>query len=122
MNNPYFSNEDHIAASTFLSGSCGSERIYLNGLASGDILVSRSPYVIYNSNGLLAGLDDRFTRFEVVRQGSIVKTLTLDWKTDCSSTSTQLTSLTSGVSNLPIPIVLMIVSLVYLAILRRIRR
>lgn len=122
MNTPYFSREDHQPLSTFLSGNCGFDRVYINGLSPGDLLISHSPYVIYKDNGLLAGLDERFTRFEVVHQGKILSTLTLTWQTDCSNEPQPLTPMTSGISELPIPVILMIVSLVYLAILRKIRR
>ncbi len=122
MNTPYLSREDLIPASTFLGGDCGFDRVYLNGLAPGSLLISNAPYMIVNSNGLLAGVDERFTRFEVVNQGITEKIVTLNWKTDCENQTSALTPMTSGISELPVPIILMIVSVVYLAILRRIRR
>jgi hypothetical protein len=122
MNTPYLSREDLSPVSTFLGGDCGFDRVYLNGLAPGTLLISHSPYMIVNTNGLLVGVDERFTRFEVVDQGHILNVLTLHWKTECSIPAEPLTPMTNGISELPVPILLMIVSLVYLAILRRIRR
>jgi hypothetical protein len=122
MNTPYLSREDLIPVSTFLGGDCGFDRVYLNGLAPGSLLISHSPYMIVNSNGVLAGVDERFTRFEVVNQGITENIVTLNWKTDCANQPPALTPMTSGISELPVPIILMIVSVVYLAILRRIRR
>jgi hypothetical protein len=122
---PYFSRVDNIPTDWFLSGSCGSDRVYLNELERGDIVMSHSPYYVQNTNGLLVGIDERFTRFDVIRNGEVLTTLTLNWKSDC--TSSELTEvgpslLTNGISELPIPVILMIISVMYLAILRRIRR
>ena len=122
MNTPFLSREDHHPVSTFLGGDCGFDRVYLNDLTPGDLFISHSPYLIINSNGLIVGLDERFTRFDVVRDGLILQTISIDWKTDCSVTPQELTPLANGISKLPVPIILMIVSVVYLAILRRIRR
>lgn len=125
MNTPYFSRVDQSPTNLFLSGSCGSDRIYLNGLESNSILVSHSPVYIQNTNGILVGIDERFTRFEVIREGEVLTTLTLNWKSDCLNKVTSEfgpTLLANGISELPIPIILMIVSVMYLAILRRIRR
>lgn len=125
MNTPYFSRVDRSPTSQFFSGSCGSDRVYLNGLEENTILVSHSPFYIQNTNGTLVGIDERFTRFDVIREGEILTTLTLDWKSDCSDNETSEfgpTLLANGISELPIPIILMIISVVYSTILRRIRR
>ena len=125
MNTPYFSRVDHVPTTQFFSGSCGSDRVYLNGLDNDTLLVSQDPVYIQNTNGMLVGIDERFTRFDVIRDGEVLTTLTLNWKTDCASEKASDAGpilLANGISELPIPIILMIVSVMYLAILRRIRR
>jgi hypothetical protein len=122
MNEPYFSLVDQQPTTLFLSGSCGFDRVYINQLQSGDRLVSYSPYYVHTGNGLLAGIDERFTRFDVVRSGLPIHTLTISWKTECETQMKPAPQIyTNGLPNLPVPIILMVVSLMYLAILRRIR-
>lgn len=121
---PYFSRVDQQPISVFLGGSCGFDRVYINQLDHQDLLVSHSPYYVHSGNGVLAGVDERFTHFTVVRHGESLHNLSISWRTDCDGVfgeSPPQVS-TNGPGHLPIPVILMIVSLVYLALLRRIRR
>ena len=123
MNVPYFSRVDQQPATTFASGTCGFDRVYINQLQPGDRLVSLSSTYVHAGNGLLVGVDERFTRFDVIRNGETLHTLAISWQTDCTNDSQLVpVAYANGLPNLPIPVLLMIVSLVYLAVLRRIRR
>lgn len=121
---PYFSRIDRQPLNVFFGGTCGLDRVYINQLDPQDLLVSHSPYYVHSGNGILVGVDERFTHFSVIRNGNNLYNLTLVWKTDCEHVIVESPPQvhTNGPNNLPIPVILMIVSLMYLALLRRIRR
>lgn len=122
MKAPYFSLVDQQPTAVFLSGSCGFDRVYINNLQPNDRLVSYSPYYVHSGNGLVAGIDERFTHFDILREGQTIQTLTLNWNATCDTeTEASPQIYANGLPNLPVPVILMIVSLMYLAVLRRIR-
>jgi len=64
---------------------CIYEDIYILGLKEGEILISYNPSFMQNANGILIGVDSRFSHFYIVnRNESIVKSLRLNWVTDCT--------------------------------------
>jgi len=64
---------------------CVYEDIYILGLEEGEVLVSYSPSFMQNSNGLIIGIDSRFTHFYIVQSNeSIIKSLRLNWINDCT--------------------------------------
>jgi len=63
---------------------CVYEDIYILGLKEGEVLISYNPSFMQNTNGMLIGIDSRFTHFYVVNSiGNIIKNLQLNWETEC---------------------------------------
>jgi hypothetical protein len=80
-----FYNARHTQVNTAYEYPCLNEDIYIFGLKKGEILVSYNPSFMQNTNGLIIGIDSRFTRFYIINQTeSIVKSLNLNWITDCT--------------------------------------
>lgn len=83
MANFYNSNGDLINKA--YEYPCIYEDIYIIGLEEGEVLVSYNPGFMQNSNGLVIGIDSRFTHFYIVQSNeSIIKSLHLNWIKNCT--------------------------------------
>lgn len=66
---------------------CEYDELEIKGLKEGEILISYSPNYIQNSNGIVVGIDSRFTNFYVLNtKKEVINTLELTWINDCDST------------------------------------
>ena len=54
-------NQDYVETQEFTYGNCGFSRVYLSGLQEGEVVYSEDPFLIQNTNGVIVGLDQRFT-------------------------------------------------------------
>lgn len=81
-----FYNSENTIINTGFEYPCLSEDIYILGLKEGEVLVSYNPQFMQNTNGLIIGIDSRFTHFYIVKNNkSMVKSLRLNWINDCST-------------------------------------
>jgi hypothetical protein len=121
-------NQDHVETTSFQYGSCGNSQVYLNGLKEGESLVSEYPFYIQNSNGILAGIDQRFTSFKLMKNSEVLSTVQLSWSNNCGNESTELLSYKLGISPQSliqmygIPTLLVILSVSFIYIIKRIRK
>lgn len=112
-----------------LYGDCGFSQVYLQGLKEGELIVSDQPFLIQNSNGLLVGIDQRFTQLKHVKNNTTIDTVQLHWKESCNS-QTESNLLDTRTSNQPksliqpfgIPVILMIVGCIFTIFIYRVRR
>lgn len=98
---------------------CVYEDIYILGLEEGEILISYNPSFMQNTNGILIGVDSRFSHFYIVnRNESIVKSLRLNWVTDCTE---EIKLPIRNINNIPIIIsgIGIICLIIYLLLKRR---
>lgn len=66
---------------------CTINEPFISGLKEGQVLVHLDPAYMQKDNGLLVGIDDRFSSFYVINQDHVVvKRLNIDWR-DCISPS-----------------------------------
>lgn len=83
-----FYNADNIIIDTVFEYPCLYEDIYILGLNEGEVLISYNPQFMQNTNGMVIGVDSRFTQFYIVKSdNSISKSLKLNWNNDCSNIS-----------------------------------
>ena len=80
-------NQHHQQTTSFQYGNCGNSLVYLNGLQEGESILFEDPYLIQNSNGIIAGIDQRFTLLKHVRNTEVVDTLKLSWSDSCTTQS-----------------------------------
>lgn len=84
-------NQDFVETHEFTYGNCGFSRVYLSGLQEGEVLYSEDPFLIQNTNGVIAGLDERFTLLNHLKNGELLDSVELNWKDSCAiQTSTSL--------------------------------
>jgi len=84
-------NQDFVETHEFTYGNCGFSRVYLSGLQEGEVIYSKEPFLIQNTNGVIAGLDERFTLLNHVKNGDVLDSVELNWKDSCAiQTSTSL--------------------------------
>ncbi len=70
---------------------CTFSEPYIYGLEPGQILVHLEPAFMQKDNGLLVGIDHRFTNFYVTNQDLIiVKKLNIEWRDCINSSSTSI--------------------------------
>jgi hypothetical protein len=121
-------NQDHVETTSFQYGSCGNSQVYLNGLKEGEVLVSEYPFYIQNSNGVLAGVDQRFTTFKLVKNTEVISTVQLSWSNNCVNKTSELLSYEIGISpqsliqTYGIPTLLAILSISFIYLIKRIRK
>lgn len=86
-----FYNSNNILTSIAYEFPCEYDELSLKGLKEGEILVSYNPSFIQNSNGIVVGIDSRFTKFYVLNSNrSILKVLELNWINDCSKVLSEI--------------------------------
>ena len=63
---------------------CENDELILKGLKEGELFISYNPNYIQNSNGVLVGIDSRFTKFYILNsKKEVIDTLELTWRNDC---------------------------------------
>lgn len=75
--------QDFVETHEFTYGNCGFNRVYLSGLQEGEVIYSEDPFLIQNTNGVIAGLDERFTLLSHVKNGAVLDSVELNWKDSC---------------------------------------
>jgi hypothetical protein len=121
-------NQNSEETTSFNYGSCGVSRVYINGLKEGELLVSEDPFYIQNTNGVLAGIDQRFTSFKLVKDEKVINTIQLNWKNNCVETTSELLSINNIISPKPwldgigIPTLLVILSVSFIYLIKRLRK
>lgn len=76
-------NQNFIETQEFTYGNCGFSRVYLSGLQEGEVIYSEDPFLIQNSNGVIVGLDQRFTVLKHVKNNTVLNSVELKWKDSC---------------------------------------
>jgi len=120
-------NQDYVETTSFTYGNCGFSRVYLSGLKEGESVISEEPFLIQNVNGIIAGIDQRFSTLKHVKDQEIIETVHLNWTNSCKETSnTALAVLPyrprSFIDVLGIPTLLVIVSLGFALLINRLRK
>ncbi len=80
-------NEYQESTLSFTYGNCGVSKVYLNGLKEGELLMSETPFLLQNVNGIVAGIDERFRTLKLVKNDTVIQTLNLEWKNSCIEAS-----------------------------------
>ncbi len=79
----FFHINDSIQTPTYQV--CTSNEVYIFGMEQGQILIHIDPAYMQKDNGLLVGINERFSHFYIINQERIiVNELTLDWR-DCGT-------------------------------------
>jgi hypothetical protein len=120
-------NQDYVETTEFSYGECGFSRVYLNGLKEGESVISDNPFLIQNVNGIIAGIDQRFSTLKHVRNQEVIETVHLNWTNSCSETANTALSISAFrqrnlVDYLGIPTLLVILSLGFALLINRIRK
>lgn len=120
-------NQDYVETTEFTYGNCGYSRVYLSGLKEGESIISEDPFLIQNVNGVIAGIDERFTSLKLVKNQEVIQTIRLNWTNSCQETVNTVLSIVSNrqrsyIEALGIPTLLVIVSLSFALLIHRIRR
>lgn len=123
------SNQNQEETTSFTYGNCGFSRVFLNGLKEGELLVSQNPFLIQNTNGIIAGIDQRFTTFNILKDNQIIDTIQVNWSDGCvSENSLNLLSTNSALIPKPLlemiglPTLLVILSLSFAYLVFRTRK
>jgi len=121
--------QNHESTPELLYGDCGFSQVTLQGLKEGELIVSDQPFLIQNTNGLLVGIDQRFTLLKHVKNNSIISTVTLKWNESCQTQSEQsLLDIKASsqpkilIQDFSIPVILMIVGFIFTIFVHRVRR
>jgi hypothetical protein len=121
-------NQNAEETTLFNYGSCGLSQVYISGLKDGELLVSDVPFYIQNSNGILAGIDQRFTTFKLIKNEEVLNTIQLNWKGDCIENSNDLLNINVGISQrswfdiVGIPTLLVVLSISFIYLVKRLRK
>lgn len=83
-----FTNSQNLIIDSAYEYPCVYEDIYISGLNENNLLVSYHPSFMQNSNGMVIGIDSRFTNFYVIDQDqNVLKKLELKWIDNCETNS-----------------------------------
>ncbi len=120
-------NQDYVETTEFTYGNCGYSRVYLSGLKEGESVISEDPFLIQNVNGVIAGIDERFTSLKLVKNQEVIQTIRLNWTNSCQETANTVLSIVSNrqrsyIEALGIPTLLVIVSVSFALLIHRIRK
>ncbi len=121
-------NQDYVETQEFTYGNCGFSRVYLSGLQEGEVVYSEDPFLIQNTNGVIVGLDQRFTVLKHAKNNIVLDSVELKWKDSCVvKTSTSLLSVAppkpkTMIDVFGIQTILMIVSLGFAYFIYRIKK
>lgn len=120
-------NQDYVETTSFTYGNCGFSRVYLSGLKEGESVVSEDPFLIQNVNGIIAGIDQRFSTLKHVKNQEVIETVHLNWTNSCQETTNTALSVLpyrqSGfIDALGIPTMLVIISLGFALLINRLRK
>ena len=120
-------NQDYVETTEFSYGNCGFSRVYLSGLKEGESVISEDPFLIQNVNGIIAGLDQRFSTLKHVRNQEVIETVHLNWTNSCQETANTALSVLpyrprSFIDALGIPTLLVIVSFGFALLINRLRK
>ena len=106
VNDPYRTPITHL---------CTLNDVYLSGLQKNQVLLHLEPAFMQKDNGLMVGVDQRFTNFYIVDQDHlIVDRLNIEWK-DCIKSSTEATFTADSKNDIRLPIYFL--SIVFLLII-----
>jgi len=121
-------NQNSEETTSFNYGNCGYSQVYLSGLKEGELLISDVPFYIQNTNGVLAGIDQRFTSFKLVRDDVVMDTIQLSWKGNCVENKGELLSINTAISQKTwveiagLPSLLVILSVSFIYLIKRLRK
>ena len=87
MSNITLTDQNHESNLVFTFGNCGFSRVYLEGLKEGELLVSDQPFLIQNTNGIIPGIDERFTIFKRMKNNQVLETIQVQWRNSCIETT-----------------------------------
>jgi len=114
-----FYNEMNEVTNIAYEYPCEDHELILKGLKEGELLISYNPSYIQNSNGILVGIDSRFTKFYILNNSKeVINTLELTWENNCEVITTNEQIKISHDYNLLI-LIITIITLVIIKILRR---
>ena len=114
-----FYNSQNIEIEFSYDYPCNTDELSISGLKEGELLVSYNPSYIQNSNGLLVGIDSRFTDFYVLNEEKlIIQNRKLNWITNCNI-SVQETSELHHNNSILITFIIIILILTIITITRR---
>lgn len=115
-----FYNADNIIIDTVFEYPCLYEDIYILGLNEGEVLISYNPQFMQNTNGMVIGIDSRFTQFYIVKSdNSILKSLKLNWRSDCSNISNSSVKTNNYVPLFGISVVFTLILIAFVFLKRR---
>lgn len=84
-----FKNSQNLIIDSAYEYPCVYEDIYISGLNENNLLISYSPSFMQNSDGMVIGIDSRFTNFYVIDQEqNVLEKLELKWINNCELNST----------------------------------
>lgn len=79
-----FTNSKNFIIDSAYEYPCIYEDIYISGLNDNNLLISYNPSFMQNTNGLIIGIDSRFTDFYVIDQNQkVIEKLELKWINNC---------------------------------------
>ena len=101
---------------------CIYEDIYIFNMDENQLLISYEPSFMQNTNGIVIGIDSRFTNFYIIdKDNIIIKSLKINWINDCSESVVELETNSFNYKNY-LFITLLIVTLVIIVLLKLKRR
>jgi len=120
-------NQDFVETTEFSYGNCGFSRVYLSGLKEGESVISENPFLIQNVNGIIAGIDQRFSTLKHLRNQEVIEIVHLNWTNSCQETANTALSILpvrprSFIDTLGIPTLLVIVSFGFALLINRLRK
>jgi len=118
-------NQHQQQTTTFLYGNCGNSQVYLSGLQEGESILFESPFLIQNTNGIIAGIDQRFTLLKHVRNTEVIDTLKLSWSDSCTTQSDPVL-IASGTNSFKTPsgsieLIVMVISVLFAVLMIKVK-
>lgn len=85
INMANFTNSQDLIIDSAYEYPCIYEDIYISGLNENNLLISYDPSFMQNANGMVIGIDSRFTNFYIIdKNQNILKSLELKWLNNCT--------------------------------------
>lgn len=119
-------NQQHQQTTAFQYGNCGTSQVYLSGLQEGESILFETPFLIQNTNGIIAGIDQRFTFLKHIKDKTVIDTMELSWSDSCQTKTGSIFIDTKAIKSPPasfgIEWVLVAVSLFFAVLVVKIRQ